>query len=357
MTQTEIEAVEPARTTRHRRRRRGRIVLVAVLLLALVGAAGGAVGYYNWCRGTGTERAPVTVRIPEGATGDDVVRILESEDVIRCGGIVGRLLIQRTGKFDAVRAGSYELETNMTLDAALRIITKAPEPAPTATLTIPEGYRLTQIADVVSDELGLPAARFLDLAESGEVSLPPYLPSGKPSAEGFLFPQTYEFATDGVRAKAVIRRLLRQFEDEVAGLAWGNARDLGLSRYEVVVVASLIEREAVIAQERPRIAAVIYNRLRDGEILGIDAAIQYIDPDPTDGLTESDLEIDSPYNTRINTGLPPTPIASPGLASLRAALEPLDTDEKYYVLCGEDGSHVFTDDFDQFQADVERCLD
>jgi UPF0755 protein len=315
-----------------------------------------AVRYYNWCRSSGTPRHSVTVRVPPGATGDDVVSILSDRGVIRCGGLIGRSLLEDTGRADEVRAGTYDLTTNMTLDRALAVITKAPKPVKTVSITIPEGYRLTQIADVVHKDLGISPGAFLDAATSGDHWLPPYLPKGEPTTEGFLFPNTYEFAKGDTTADDVVSKLLEDFRVEAQNLPWKNAKRLGLSPYEIVTVASLVEREAVIPSERPKIAAVIYNRLRTGEILGIDAALQYIDPDPSNGLTESDLQIDSPYNTRTHKGLPPTPIASPGLASLRAALEPADVPYRYYVLCGADGSHVFTASYQQFLADKARCL-
>ena len=150
--------------------------------------------------------------------------------------------------------------------------------------------------------------------------------------------------------------LLAQFEEQAADLPWESADQLGVTPYEVVTIASMIEREAAVPNERPLVAAVIYNRLEEGMTLGIDATLQYIDPNPEDGLTQSDLAIDSPYNTRLHKGLPPTPIASPGRDSLAAALEPADEPFLYYVLCGEDGSHEFSVDYDTFLADKARCL-
>lgn len=356
MANTRRSRHERDKPPRRNRRRWGLVVLLLVILVVGLAGLGGAMSYYNWCKGAGDDRRSVSVRIPQGATGDDVVDVLSESEVIRCGGIVGRSLLTRTGRGDEIRAGTYDLTTNMTLDRALAVITAAPEPVKTVTVTIPEGYRLTQIADVVHEELGVSGEKFLDLANSGDYSLPPYLPEGEPSAEGFLFPNTYEFARDATKPGDVVDRLLEDFGTQAEGLPWGNAKRLGLSPYEIVVTASLIEREAVVPSERPKIAAVIYNRLRAGEILGIDAALEYIDPDPSDGLTASDLEIDSPYNTRIHKGLPPTPIASPGLDSIRAALEPADVAYRYYVLCGDDGSHVFSEDYNQFLADKARCL-
>jgi UPF0755 protein len=225
---------------------------------------------------------------------------------------------------------------------------------PTARLTIPEGYRLTQIAERVHEELGLDEDRFVTLSEGKEWSLEPYLPPGK-GTEGFLFPETYRFSTN-TSARDVIQRLLDQFATEAEGLDWADAKALGVSDYEIVVIASMIEREAAVASDRPKIAAVIYNRLAEGMPLGIDATVGYIDPDPSDGLTASDFEIDSPYNTRLHAGLPPTPIASPGIASLRAALAPADVPYLYYVLCGDNGEHRFSVTYDQFLSDKAECL-
>jgi peptidoglycan lytic transglycosylase G len=355
MSELEPPASQPPAPRRLRRRRAnwGLRISLAVLLVASLLAIG-AVRYYDWCRDAGGRQTPVTVSIPEGASGGQIVDELHAKGVVRCG-VVSEWLLRRSGLAERIRAGSYRLTTNMDPNDAFRAITKAPPPVPTVDLTIPEGYRLTQIAARVRDDLKIPVERFLSAAE-GDWSLPPYLPKGKP-LEGFLFPNTYEFATRGTSADDVIRRLLDEFRTEAGGLPWGRAEDaLGLSPYELVVVASMIEEEARVEKDRPLIAAVIYNRLREGMTLGIDATLQYVDPDPSNGLTESDFHIDSPYNTRIHTGLPPTPIASPGLASLEAALNPAHVDYRYYVLCGADGHHAFSTSYDQFLRDKARCL-
>jgi peptidoglycan lytic transglycosylase G len=153
----------------------------------------------------------------------------------------------------------------------------------------------------------------------------------------------------------VIRRLLDQFGTEAESLPWADAEELGVTPYEVVIIASMIEREAALDRERPIIAGVIYNRLKLGMTLGIDATLLYDDPTPDGQLSFSDLEYDSPYNTRINAGLPPTPIASPGRASLEAALQPADTPYLFYVLCGEDGHHAFGVTIADHEANRVRC--
>jgi UPF0755 protein len=293
----------------------------------------------------------VAFTIPEGASGAQVVSALQDAGVLHCD-LVPRLIVKRRGV--TFLAGDYNLQTNLTLDETLAVLAEGPAPLKTVSMAIPEGYRLTQIAEQAQRDLGVPSGRFLELAESGTVSLPPYLPGGKASIEGFLFPKTYEFVRGTVTADEVIDTMLQQFGKEVKGLPWKAARKFHLSPYQVVVVASLIEREAAGDAERPKIASVIYNRLRSHTPLYVDATLDYIDPNPQDGLTQSDLEIVSPYNTRRVRGLPPTPIASPGRASLRAALQPANTPFEYYVLCGS--SHRFTASYQQFLAWKDQCL-
>lgn len=340
---------------RHRRRPSPWLAFGSlVVLLAIVGGALAAVRYYEWCRGASGPRTPVTITVAQGASGAEVVARLHEAGVVRCG-TVSRWLLRRSGLEDEILPGTYHLTTNMVPEDAFRALTEPPPPAPTVRLTIPEGYRLTQIAERVREALGIPERRFLAEANSGRWSLPPYLPEGTPTPEGFLFPETFEFLRDGTTAKDVIRRLLEQFRTEAEALPWDQAKALGLSPYEVVIVASMIEEEAKLPEERPVIAGVIYNRLRAGMPLGIDATLLYDDPTPDGQLSESDLAYDGPYNTRLRLGLPPTPISSPGLASLEAALNPAETDYFYYVLCGPDGRHAFGVTLADHERNRARC--
>ncbi len=354
-----VEPAQPRRSDRHadpdHHPRRGALLALLVAFLVLVGGVVAAGAYYRYCQGASGARANVPVTIPAGSSGGDVVSLLHDRGVVRCGGIVGRILLRGTGKADQIRAGSYHLTTNMTLAHAVDVLSTAPPPAPIVHLTIPEGYRLTQIADRVQQELGIPAGAFLRLAQRTSWSLAPYLPSGR-GTEGFLFPQTYFFAKDGTTANDVVKRLLAEFATEAKTLPWANTKRLGLSAYDIVIVASIIEREAFVASDRPKVAAVIYNRLADGMTLGMDSTIAYIDPDPSNGLTVSDFKIQSPYNTRLHTGLPPTPIASPGLASLRAALAPANVPYLYFVTCGSAGHQRFSTTYAQFLRDKAACL-
>jgi len=355
MSVTAPEAPTDQLPGRHRRGKVPWAIVVGIAVLAVF--AGGALAglrYYTWCKEAGGPTTPVTFTVPQGASGSQVVDDLHEAGVIRCG-MVSKWLLRRSGLEDQILAGTYQLTTNMVPDDAFRALTVGPPPVPTVRLTIPEGYRLTQIAERVHDVLGIAAKRFLAEAESGDWSLPPYLPKGTSVPEGFLFPETYQFRRDGTTARDVVERLLGQFATSTAGLPWSNAEDLGLTPYEIVIVASMIEKEAKLPEERPLIAGVIYNRLREGMVLGIDATLLYDDPTPDGQLSDSDLAFDSPYNTRINGGLPPTPIASPGLASLEAALNPARTNYFYYVLCGSDGHHAFGRTFAEHEANRAKC--
>jgi UPF0755 protein len=281
---------------------------------------------------------------------------LHDRGVIPCAGFVGNLLLRGTGKEDQIRTGSFELTTGMTLEAALEVLTTPPPEVPTVELVIPEGFRLTQIAERVHEDLGLSAKRFLKEVQSGRYVLPPYLPAGTETPEGFLFPKSYEFVEEGLTARLVATRLLDQFGTEAEALPFDRTEQLGVTPYELVTIASMIEEEARLDKDRRLIAGVIYNRLKIGMALGIDATLLYDDPTPDGELSSSDLEYDSPYNTRIHAGLPPTPIASPGEKSLRAALQPADTEFLYYVLCGEDGHHRFARTLAEHNHNVDVCL-
>jgi len=347
------EEAAPGRHRADRRARRGfRIFLVVVLLLASAGVAG--VRYYSWCQGASGPREPIAFEVAEGANGSQIVDVLHEQGVVRCG-MVSRLLLRRSGLEAEFRAGSFELTTNMTPDEAFEVLTTPPEAIPTVRLTVPEGYRLTQIAERVEESLGIAPRRFLKATEREGWSLPPYLPEDAASIEGFLFPETYEFIEGQTKPADVIRKLLDQFGTESETLPWANAEEFGLTPYEVVVIASMIEEEAKLDEERALIAGVIYNRLELGMTLGIDATLLYDDPTPDGQLSFSDLEFDSPYNTRINPGLPPTPIASPGRASLDAALRPAETDFLFYVLCGADGHHEFGETAAEPEANRIAC--
>ncbi|MGZ8571494.1 MAG: endolytic transglycosylase MltG [Actinomycetota bacterium] len=352
-----------------RRPRRAALLVALVLFLVVVAAVAVVGNRYRTCRtAPDATGETVTFEVPEGASGQDVVESLAAEGLIRCGGFVGDLMLRGSGKAGDILAGTYALPVGSSLDEMLVIMTTPPPPAETVELAIAEGLQIDSdvpgkedIANAVADQLGLSEKRFIRLAESGRFSLPPYLKKGQ-SLEGFLFPAIYEFRTEGLTEKVVIEGMLARFQQEAEALdLQAEADRLGMTPYEVVTLASMIEKEYRVADEGPLISGVIHNRLEVGMPLGIDATLLYDDPTPDGELSSSDLESDTPYNTRLVAGLPPTPIASPGgrkAGALLWALHPESTPFLYYVLCPQDGDgvHRFSETYDEHLANVEACL-
>ena len=168
--------------------------------------------------------------------------------------------------------------------------------------------------------------------------------------EGFMFPATYELRR-GARALTLVQKQAAAFAQNFGSLDLSYARRKNLTPYDVLKIASMVEREAQLDRERPLVAAVIYNRLKQGQPLGIDATIRYATGNWTEPLKQSELSSDSAYNTRTRAGLPPTPIGNPGLASLRAAARPANVDYLYYVVKpGTCGQHAFSSTFEQFET-------
>jgi UPF0755 protein len=206
-----------------------------------------------------------------------------------------------------------------------------------ATVTIPEGYTRGQVAPL-AEEAGLTGS---------------YMKASR-GHEGFLFPDTFELKP-GAPVADLVQLQLQDFKRRTKAVDMSYAKSKNLTEHDVVTIASMVEREAMLDKERPLVAAVIYNRLKDGMPLGIDATTRFATGNYEQPLTESELAIDSPYNTRTNTGLPPGPIGSPGLASIEAAAHPAKVDYLYYVVKpGACGEHSFSSTAAEFEADVAR---
>jgi UPF0755 protein len=309
--------------------------------------AAGGFGLYRYAVGASGPTRPIGLEIAEGSTAAEVGELLEDRQVIRSA-LAFRISAQLRGFGSDIQAGAYELTTNMPIDGVFEVLEAGPI-VDTVTLTVPEGLELAEIAATVGESLGLDPGTFEREATNGRYALEPYLPEGTGTLEGFLFPKTYEFGTEGLDEQTVIERLLAQFETEAATLDWGRTEGLGLTPYETVIVASLIEREARVPDDRAKISTVIHNRLAEGMPLQIDASVQYALPEGNRELTFDDYEFESPYNTYLHPGLPPTPIASPGLASLQAALNPADADFLYFVVIDpETGRHAFAETYGEF---------
>ena len=234
-----------------------------------------------------------------------------------------------------------------------------PKKLKTFSLTIPEGLTISQMAEVVEDaDVKGSYEKAVAKAEK-KFSFEDYGADGTESLEGFLFPATYDLE-QGAPAEDVVAKQLEAFEMNFGSVDMKQAEKKNLTPYDVLTIASLIEEEVQIEKERPLVGAVIYNRLAAGDTLGIDATLRY-ELEKYDGqLLESELDADTPYNTRVNAGLPPTPIASPGLASMEAAAAPAKSDAYYFVVKpGTCGEHFFTEDaaeFEQAAAEYTAAL-
>jgi UPF0755 protein len=223
----------------------------------------------------------------------------------------------------------------------------------TITVTIPEGYTRSQTAEIAKQE-GLRGNYVKESVRSQYLNPAKYGGKEAKNLEGFLFPDTFELEKHA-KAADLVQLQLEDFKRRIAGVNMSYAHSKNLTVYDVLTIASMIEHEAGVASQRKLVAAVIYNRLHEGMPLGIDATTRFATGNYTRPLTESELAIDSPYNTRTNAGLPPGPIGSPGLASIEAAAHPAKVDYLFYVAePGACNKLAFSSTEAEFNADVER---
>ncbi len=250
--------------------------------------------------------------------------------------------------------GTYELNTQLDYRAIVKKMQFGSDSQVRTTVTFPEGLSMKQIFVLLEKNK---ICRYDDLMECAANEEFNYrflegIPLGDASRlEGFLFPDTYEFY-QGMTARAAIDTFLQIFHYRLTAEMWDLAAEKGFTMRDVVNMASLIEKEAANDEERPEIAGVIYNRLRTNMYLGIDAAIQYTYEEHKDVLTLDDFAVDTPYNLRKHMGFPPTPICSPGLASITAVLKPNTTNNYYYALDEAAGTHRFFTNSSDFNAFV-----
>jgi UPF0755 protein len=295
----------------------------------------------------------VDLVVPAGATTADIARQLEDENIIPNSTFFRYYArVKNQGNF---QAGEYVMAENSSVQEAIAVLNAGPKPHETVRFTVPEGLWVPEILATIDAQLdGVTYAQLDEALQSGRIPAR-YRPEGNTSWEGLLYPETYEVNTDDT-ADEVLLKMTDEFAKVTGSEGFGAAETLsGYSAYDVLIVASLVEAEAQRPEERPLVAAVIYNRLREGWILGIDATCVYAKGQRGVPLTTEDLETPGPYNCRLNAGLPPTPINSPGAASLEAALRPADVPYMYYVLTGEDGSHTFATTEEEFVAAKAIC--
>ncbi|QYG93379.1 endolytic transglycosylase MltG [Iamia sp. SCSIO 61187] len=346
-----------------------KVLVVMGLIVAMFGAL--ALGGRQWWQRQVDPPGPpgeeVTVDIPNGARLTDLGSLLDGPRVVS-NGTLFRFWIR--DKDIDLQAGRYVFQRNSSFEEVEDVLREGPVEVATRSITIPEGQRIDQMIATIAEEVPRFSEEDLRAAVEDPANrsplLPPdrELPEGVPPQEGTLFPSTYEVGPNDTPATLVRRMVeLMTRTAQETGLDRGLSGDNlpPLSPYEVLIVASLIERETGNSQESAKIARVIYNRMLFGPeygifALGIDAVNQY-EADVTG--RDLDLESPSPYNSRATLALPPTPIAAPGRASIEAALNPAPNSVDglpllYYVLEAP-GQHFFTGDNAEFQAAVARC--
>ena len=323
----------PRRRSAYRRRR---IMALGLVLLGAL-AAWFLIAFFQpppFDPGEGSGQAIVTV--PEGASAGEVADLLTENDVVS-NGTLFEWRLKLAGKTDEILPGRYVLAQDMSYGAAIDRLTSS---GGKINVTIPEGLDRTQIAGLIGD-LGL-GGDYLAASKSFKGFDPNRYGARNPkSLEGFLFPATYELEP-GARVDQLVAEQLQGFKQNIAALDMSYAKSKNLNIYDVLIIASMIDKEVMVPSERPLVAAVIYNRLSRGMPLGIDATTRYEFNNYTGEITQSQLQSPSAYNTRTHAGLTPTPIGNPGLDAIEAAARPAKVKYLFYVVkAGGNGEHCF----------------
>ena len=299
----------------------------------------------------GKGHGKVVVTIPKGASVSEIGDLLDQDGVISSSTMF-QIRATIGGDRGDLLPGAYTLAKDMSYSDVLDALTTAPKTRGIVTLTLPEGYSRSQFAPIVKQQAGVNG--YLAASKHSKFLKPSsYGAKGAKNLEGFLFPDTYD-AKYGSPAANVVQLQLQDFKKRIKGVNMKYARSKNLTTYDVLIIASMLERESG-PQDFSKVAAVIYNRLHNGTPLGIDATIRFAVGNFTQPLTQSQLSTPSPYNTRINAGLPPGPIGNPGLAAIEAAANPAKVNYLFYVTKpGACNRLAFATTDAQFQALVNR---
>jgi UPF0755 protein len=333
---------------RVRRRRRARGLAIVTAFLVLVG--GVLLGAMQLTGGHDGPKVPagrrVTVTVLPGEGTKQIAEDLERLGVVDSAGRFRRVA-EDQGLDGALRPGAYQLTTGMPADRVLEIMARGPQGI---TLTIPEGFTLNQIVEKLVT-VGHFDRADVRAALHDHRLVTPYRPKGVSSLEGLLFPLTYQI-NKGDTPVSVLQAMLDQLGQVLAGADLSRPRrGVRVTPYQTLVVASLVEREAKVPADRPKVAAVIYNRLRRHIPLQVDPTVQYawrLRDRVKPRLSLADLRIDSPFNTYLHRGLPPTPICSPGQDAIQAALSPANGEWLYYIAVSANDGLRFTSSYQEF---------
>lgn len=322
---------------------------VVVFIVAGVLAAGyfGFKGYVSQAKGPVDPSSDkvVEVEIPSGYATPQIASLLSEKGLISDEKVF-RLVSRVEGKDSGFKAGVYSLSKSMSLEEILSSLTEGGMDIGVETFTVPEGYEVRQIADLLSEKGLVDREKFVSLTRDASAYKESYsfldsVPAGM-GLEGYLYPSTYQVSEqEENKEEAIVKMMLDEFGSVYTKELEAKAESLGLDTNEAITLASIVEREAQVESERKTISAVFHNRIREQMNLQSCATVQYILEERKPNLSYDDIAIESPYNTYIHAGLPPAPIASPGKASIEAALDPEKVDYLFFVAKG-DGSHTFS---------------
>ena len=320
---------------------------VLIVLLIIVGlTVGFGYNFYNDNITAVDEGKTVTINIEEGSSSDDIGAILLENNLIK-NLTVYKIYLRQSNLGSQLKAGDFEISDDLSLPEIVELITEGENVEKTMNFTVPEGLNLKEVAKLISSKFEITEKEFLNLTEAVGIYRESYqfLKDDEiVTLEGFLYPNTYNVYIDST-ADDIITTMLNGFDKIYQEHIKGNTGDKSV--YQLVKMASVVEGEAQVDEERPIIAGVFYNRMEIGMMLQSCATVQYALGEKKEKLYEEDLKVESLYNTYQHTGLPVGPINSPGLTSIKAALNPAQTDYIYFLAKG-DGSHYFTDDYNDF---------
>lgn len=326
-------------------------LILAIATWALANSLGGSEA---WDVEPGME---VVVVIEPGATAGSIYRQLEEARVARARDL--ERAATELGVESRLRAGTYPLNTSMDPDDVIRLLVAGPDASAGGRLVVVEGWTVERIVEEVAASLGVTQAEVQRVLRSGDLSSPHVPPVGGPIDEltrweGILAAATYPVGPE-TTATGLLAAMVAEGTRRIDAIDTSRLGALGVDRYGILTIASLVEREAGTEDERDEIASVIHNRLDRGMRLQIDATVIYALGYNPGRLTASHLDVDSPWNTYRNDGLPPTPIGAPSVASIVAAADPATTDYLFYVLGSEDGSHLFAETYEGHQRNIEAA--
>ncbi len=364
--QQQSSAAPAAVTPGYRTARKPRVLLWSFLIaagLVLVVAGGLLLYVWNGLRPAREADTPVRITIEKGMKAQAVSELLEKNGLIRNSDIFN-VWMKIKGEGSKFQAGVYELAPGMSREEIVAKFNAGEIVAPaTFRITIPEGFTIPQIADRLAETGNVRKEEFMQAVQNPDLwtgsEWTDQIPRDSElryALEGYLFPDTYEMKT-GSTAADLINRMLSELDRKLDQLPedWRETMEQrGLTLHQLLTIASLVEREVVVDKERSIVAGIIANRLSKKMPLQIDATIQYLLDKPKENLLEEDLKVKSPYNTYLNPGLPPGPIASPSFKSIEAALYPEKTEYCYYVT-KKDGSneHLFAVTYKQHQQNIQ----